>query len=97
MLGFQAEEMKQDYSSTTRYGLMNEDMPEFDLTTGLNGKGEPKDPSISGYHNEWATAGFFGRLNYDYKGRYLAEVNMRYDGTSRFVVVIVGNCLLRSL
>lgn len=27
---------------------------------------------------------FFGRLNYDYKGRYLAELNMRYDGTSRF-------------
>lgn len=84
MAGFQAEEMKQDYSETTRYGLMNDGMPEFDLTTGLNGKGELKDPNISGYHNEWATAGFFGRLNYDYKGRYLAEVNMRYDGTSRF-------------
>ncbi|MCD7940686.1 MAG: TonB-dependent receptor [Bacteroides intestinalis] len=84
MAGFQAEEMKQDYSETTKYGLMNEDMPEFDLTTGLNGKGEAKDPYISGNHSEWATAGFFGRLNYDYKGRYLAEVNMRYDGTSRF-------------
>lgn len=84
MVGFQAEEMKQDYSETSRYGLMNEGMPEFDLTTGLSGKGEVKDPIIKGYHNEWATAGFFGRLNYDYKGRYLAEVNMRYDGTSRF-------------
>lgn len=35
--------------------------------------------------SEWATTGFFGRVNYDYKGRYLAEVNMRYDGTSRFL------------
>ena len=26
----------------------------------------------------------FGRLNYDYMGKYLAEVNLRYDGTSRF-------------
>ena len=26
----------------------------------------------------------FGRINYDYKGKYLAEVNIRYDGTSRF-------------
>ena len=39
---------------------------------------------MGGYRNEWATAGFFGRLNYDYKGRYLAEANLRYDGTSRF-------------
>lgn len=23
-------------------------------------------------------------MNYDYKGRYLAEANLRYDGTSRF-------------
>lgn len=28
--------------------------------------------------------GFFGRINYDYKGRYLVEVSGRYDGTSRF-------------
>lgn len=28
---------------------------------------------------------FFGRLNYNYKERYMAEVNMRYDGTSRFL------------
>ena len=27
---------------------------------------------------------FFGRVNYDYKGRYLFEASGRYDGTSRF-------------
>lgn len=32
-----------------------------------------------------ATAGYFGRLNYDYDGRYLFEFNIRYDGSSRFV------------
>ncbi len=32
-----------------------------------------------------ATAGYFGRLNYDYDGRYLLEFNIRYDGSSRFV------------
>lgn len=84
MAGFQAEEMKQDYFAVTKYGLMFNNMPQFDLTTGLSGKGVAKDPSISGNYNEWATAGFFGRLNYDYEGRYLFEVNMRYDGTSRF-------------
>src|SRR5690606_41385021 len=27
----------------------------------------------------------FGRLNYDFKDRYLLEANFRYDGTSRFM------------
>ena len=84
MLGFQAEEMKQSFSSTKKYGLMINNLPDFDLTTGMDGSGNPKDTEVIGYCNEWATAGFFGRANYDYKGRYLAEVNLRYDGTSRF-------------
>ncbi|HAC20884.1 MAG TPA: SusC/RagA family protein, partial [Porphyromonadaceae bacterium] len=28
---------------------------------------------------------FFGRINYNYKERYMVELNGRYDGTSRFV------------
>ena len=30
------------------------------------------------------SAGYFGRINYDYKGIYLLELNGRYDGSSRF-------------
>ncbi len=32
-----------------------------------------------------AVAGYFGRINYDYDGKYLAEFNIRYDGSSRFL------------
>ena len=32
---------------------------------------------------EWALMSFFGRVNYDYKGKYLFEANVRRDGTSR--------------
>lgn len=39
---------------------------------------------VSGGQNEYALSGIFGRINYDYKGRYLFEVSGRYDGTSRF-------------
>ena len=39
---------------------------------------------VGGGQNEYALMGFFGRLNYDYKGKYLREVSGRYDGTSRF-------------
>lgn len=32
---------------------------------------------------EWAMQSFFGRVSYDYKGKYLLEANLRYDGTSK--------------
>lgn len=38
-----------------------------------------------GAYNHWATAGFFGRLNYNYKEKYFVEANTRYDGSSRFI------------
>lgn len=84
MGGFQVEDMKQQYFSVRKYGIMFNDFPEFNLTSGLQGNGTERNSDVEGYSNEWAIAGFFGRLNYDYKGRYLAEVNMRYDGSSRF-------------
>lgn len=84
MGGFQAEEMKQSLFSAKAYGLLLEELAELNLTSNTDGIGESKIPEVAGYRNEWATAGFFGRFNYDYKGKYLAEVNMRYDGSSRF-------------
>lgn len=33
--------------------------------------------------SEWAMQSLFARVNYDYKGKYLLEANMRYDGTSK--------------
>jgi TonB-linked SusC/RagA family outer membrane protein len=32
---------------------------------------------------EWGLQSVFGRVNYNYKGKYLVEANMRYDGTSK--------------
>lgn len=40
--------------------------------------------SIGGTANDRATRSWFGRINYDYKGRYLFEANLRYDGNSRY-------------
>ncbi|HEX5555113.1 MAG TPA: TonB-dependent receptor [Chitinophagaceae bacterium] len=37
-----------------------------------------------GTASEWALRSFFGRLDYDYKGKYLLEANLRRDGSSRF-------------
>ena len=38
----------------------------------------------SNIQNEWSSLGLFARVNYNYKYRYLAEVNFRADGASRF-------------
>ena len=40
--------------------------------------------NINSYYTNWRMSSWFGRLNYAYKSRYLAEVNLRYDGSSRF-------------
>lgn len=82
--GFQSEEMRQKFFRAKGYGLQVEELPELDLITNIDIEGKDKVPEVGGYRNEWATAGFFGRLNYDYAGRYLAEANIRYDGASRF-------------
>ena len=47
-----------------------------------NGQGETKLSSVAKYHE--AMMSYFGRLNYDYKERYLLEGLMRYDGSSKF-------------
>ena len=84
MAGFQTEEMRQKFFKAKGYGLQVEDLPELDLISNIDGAGKDKVPEVGGYRNEWATVGFFGRANYDYLGRYLAEFNLRYDGASRF-------------
>ena len=39
---------------------------------------------FQGFNTEYRVLSYFGRANYNYDGRYIATVTMRYDGTSRF-------------
>ncbi|ADY54142.1 TonB-dependent receptor plug [Pseudopedobacter saltans DSM 12145] len=45
----------------------------------------PTGQTVTGYAWEWALQSVFGRLNYNYKEKYLLEANFRYDGSSRFI------------
>lgn len=67
-----------------RNGLIDTNVPTINTTTGLGRDGKVVLPSVSGAYSDWAVIGFFGRLNYNYKERYLIETNLRYDGSSRF-------------
>ena len=77
MAGFNAELYKNN--SLTGFGtdLVTPTVPELNATQdnqkAYNGKGE------------YAMAGFFGRINYNYKEKYILEANLRYDGSSRFI------------
>lgn len=84
LLGFQAENLNRTLFGVNRKGIIVPDLPEIDITTGLDSNGNPIPPTVNGSRASWSTAGFFGRVNYDYEGKYLAEINLRYDGTSRF-------------
>ncbi len=77
MAGFQAEWNRYRDLSASRRDLISPALPVLNLTTNAT-------PEVSGQVQEWATAGFFGRFNYDYQGKYLLEANLRYDATSRF-------------
>ncbi len=84
MVGFQSESLKRKAFGLQREGIIIPEQPYVDITSGTDANGKIVPPSVSGADNHWSTAGFFGRINYDYKEKYLLEVNMRYDGTSRF-------------
>jgi TonB-linked SusC/RagA family outer membrane protein len=84
MGGFQYEEFNIRRNRVWRDGIISSDFPVLDLTSGADINGNPLVPAVSGSRDHWSTAGFFGRLNYDLAGRYLLELNLRYDGTSRF-------------
>ncbi|WP_198674048.1 SusC/RagA family TonB-linked outer membrane protein [Chitinophaga alhagiae] len=82
--GMQMEETKTRWFTAQREGLIVPLLPVLDLTSGNDANGKPVPPVAGGNNQKWATQGFFGRLNYDYKSKYLLEVNLRYDGSSRF-------------
>lgn len=83
MGGMQMEKYRVNNTYARKEGLIVPDVPSLDTTSGLY-NGEEVSPSVSGGFGEWRTAGFFGRVNYNYMERYLIEANLRYDGSSRF-------------
>lgn len=76
MAGFQQE--SNDFRSLTSSAqdLISPGRPGINLTTGT--------PTTTESRNHWATRGYFGRLSYNFREKYLLEFDARYDGSSRF-------------
>ncbi len=87
LAGYQYRGARDTHLKLEQLNLLSENLSSFANATGEITRSQ----SIS----EWRNSGFFGRVNYDYKSRYLLEVSARYDGTSVFAAITVGcSCLL---
>lgn len=72
-----SQEMSRDRSfSGKKYDLIDSSV---DVIGGATG-----DSESTGGHSEWAMRSYFGRINLGWDSKYLLEVNLRADASSRF-------------
>lgn len=76
MTGMQFEYDKGRNLYAGNSNMILQDVPSLATAVG--------EPEIGESLTHTATQGFFGRLNYDFREKYLIESSFRYDGTSRF-------------
>lgn len=76
MVGVNRVAYKNAYNWSQITQLVDYSNPQFDLATGVQ--------TTSGGEEWESQLGFFGRVNYNFKEKYLVEANLRYDGTSKF-------------
>lgn len=74
--GGQYEDYRTTDLSVKKNDLLSKDLSSFTVAQGETTVGQ----DISAYR----TLGYFARVNYDYEGKYLAEISGRWDGTSKF-------------
>lgn len=77
MFGYRVEKYNYKYTKAYREGFPNNDMSDVNAGTQSTQTNE-------GYSRELAMMSYFGRINYDYAGKYLFEANFRADASSRF-------------
>ena len=76
LLGANVDKKVYEYLYYERHDMLDANYPELALTDS--------EYSYTHKHTHQGSAGIFGRINYDYMGRYYVELNGRYDGSSKF-------------
>src|SRR5690606_28299955 len=75
--GFSTEEFNSSGVNAFRQNLISENFPYLNAA-------DPIGQTLSGGEQEYAMASAYSRINYNYQGKYLLEVNGRFDASSRF-------------
>ncbi len=76
--GWNLEHKKARNTRMSRDSFLLDDMVNFSVMDGIN-----YTLSDNGSY-DWGFIGYYYRGSYNYKGKYLAEVSGRYDGSSKF-------------
>ena len=94
VLGQSALKYKGDYIGGNRWNLVNVNKPSIDYATGSLVLSKDDAGSITGgtvqygvyggFNTEHRISSLFGRLSYNYDEKYMAQVTIRRDGSSRF-------------
>ena len=77
LAGFNYEQSLEKSLTARRNGIVYADADDINLALGQS-------IVTNGGYRKWAIAGGFFRVNYNFRERYLLEVNGRYDGSSKF-------------
>ncbi len=76
------------YSQYSGFNAENKDFPNDGLGSDNLGTGEyAKDEGeimMGSYRNDAKLISFFGRVSYDYEGKYLVTASLRHEGSSKF-------------
>ncbi|MFB6340323.1 SusC/RagA family TonB-linked outer membrane protein [Saccharicrinis sp. FJH62] len=76
LLGYTAQKTMSRGNTAIGYNLATEGLWVLDQTT--------EDQTVSGSDGAYAMTSILGRINYNYNDRYLTQINIRRDGSSRF-------------
>lgn len=75
LLGHSIQATRWDKNESSKQGFPTDNIYEMD--------GGTQNDKVTGSAEESSLQSFFGRINYNYGGRYLVEMNVRRDGSSR--------------
>ncbi len=76
LLGYEAMYNNVNNAYTEKTGFLSDKLVELNTVNTM--------VAITGSQTDFATQSLFGRVQYAYDDRYLFEMNLRYDGSSRF-------------
>ena len=76
LAGAQSELYRNYFFGASRLGFINPNQPYLNLGSGARDNNDGA--------SENALVGFYARINYNYKDKYLLELNGRRDGSSKF-------------
>lgn len=77
MIGYHAEKYEINKNQMERKNFPSNNLSDMDA-------GAASTQTNDGLSRELAMLSYFGRINYDYAGKYLVEANFRADASSRF-------------